>query len=145
MVRHSRFARYDTAFKGVTWERCKSRPWKVYVLVDPLDCTARYVGVTRNPKQRRMQHRSVSSSASPEMTKWKASLASYGALPLMAVIDSASSFELAMAAESRWIHYYACRGKLYNILDFGSIATSKALKEPTHGELGSALRALRRR
>ena len=135
-----RFPKFDAAFPGLG--RVLTSPVKlgavyVYLLVDPIDQTVRYVGTTQNPFRREAQHRDPKKwSQTRTFDTWRADTPAFQFL----VVDSGSLQQRAYL-EQGWISYYRARGHLYNVLDGGAREYQRYLEKTQPG----AKKAKRRR
>lgn len=87
----------------------------IYALVDPRDGLHRYVGRSRNPKQRYGAHVAICSPwRRPENRRkdaWIRELHALGLRPLLVILESCAVMK-APAAEEKWIERY--RPDLFN-------------------------------
>lgn len=76
--------------------------YKIYKLIDPIDNSIRYVGLTINSlKQRLKSHRNERSKS--HKTFWIQSLKAQGKSPIIELIETTDSYELACEKEIYWI------------------------------------------
>jgi DNA-binding XRE family transcriptional regulator len=81
----------------------------VYLHVDPLDKSERYVGITINLKMRLYQHMH-DTSTNPDKIAWLQGLKAQGLKPEVQVLEECRDPEHAREREIYWIGYYIERG-----------------------------------
>jgi hypothetical protein len=87
--------------------------YNVYHLVDPRDKSVRYVGMTKNPKNRLRSHIAEAKERNnTSKKKWIRELLSLGMQPVMAVVGMAPS-----EIEARAIESHECQRNLSTILN----------------------------
>jgi hypothetical protein len=74
----------------------------VYALVDPVDGTVRYIGRTRDTKQRLTGHLCARPSSNRRRYKWIRELKKRGLVPRVVVLERCK-LRKAPAAEEQWI------------------------------------------
>ncbi len=75
--------------------------YSTYALVDPITTKVRYVGMTKNLKQRYTQHRKQ---------PWIQELLKKGMSPILDILDADIALELAKEREQYWIHKFEGEG-----------------------------------
>lgn len=81
----------------------------VYRIIDPRDNFPFYIGITKHPNVRYVQHTGGSEGAKAERIQ---SIRSDGQEPIFEVIESWEKRKDALNRESHWIQYYTNRGIL---------------------------------
>lgn len=76
----------------------------LYALLDPITLTIRYVGCTEDLGGRFWTHVMHAGEDPPEKGRWMARLLLKGELPHLVVLDEFSNRQIALLAESVWIH-----------------------------------------
>jgi hypothetical protein len=97
-----------------------SKPWLIYVLIDPRDGRVRYVGWTINLRQRLRDHMKPSRlSGNQRRDRWLASLIADGFYPRVETVEHGDGQGHA-EAECKWITHYRSLGfELTNLTDGG--------------------------
>lgn len=89
----------------------------VYLHIDPLDKSEKYVGVTRNLKARLLQHMRDTFN-NPDKNAWLQGLKAQGLEPEVKILEECATFEQARDREKYWIRYYVEHGAcLLNVSD----------------------------
>ena len=101
----------------------------IYILFDAREPTKiRYVGQTKDPKSRRLSHRSPGSRSISPVAHWSRHVMRAGGSVELHVIDWAEDWE---AAEKHWIAHYGAQGaKLLNVEAGGLGSWAKNGKKP---------------
>lgn len=81
----------------------------IYILIDPVQNTIRYVGKTNNPDERFKNHKNKSRDKNTHKRNWINKLRSIGFKPEMEIIDEVSVSEWKYW-EKFWIGYFKCLG-----------------------------------
>ena len=77
-------------------------PYVIYVLLDPRDTTARYVGMTNDLTERFIQHIRMG-EVNTEKNMWILDLKNVGLLPICRTVQVCQSEREAREAERKWI------------------------------------------
>jgi|SRR6266571_3174639 len=88
----------------------------VYALIDPRDQTIRYIGMSRQPKLRLIEHRHFKQHR--QRHDWMAELQQQQLEPIIHIIEEVhDTRRYAYTRETYWIHQYAAQGApLLNVL-----------------------------
>ncbi len=88
----------------------------IYALIDPFDNAIKYIGRTRNPKERYNAHfSSTYGDGTKEKCNWIQDLRTKGLRPIMKIIEESLTKEIAHERERYWIRFHHKQGcKLYN-------------------------------
>ena len=91
-------------------------PYYVYALIDPRDRTIRYIGMSRQPKLRLIEHRHFKQHR--QRHDWIAELQQQQLEPIIHIIEEVhDTRRYAYTRETYWIHQYAAQGApLLNVL-----------------------------
>jgi hypothetical protein len=76
--------------------------WAVYALVDPRDQTMRYIGVTKHPERREVDHYQDEENNQRKID-WIAGLRAAGLRPIMRQLEVVDGKQAAEAREAQWI------------------------------------------
>src|SRR3990167_111157 len=97
-------------------ERVETAAFSVYVLIDPRDGSIRYVGQTRNLRQREAAHALPEKAGSDALrAAWVTKLRSLGLFPRLKVISEHASEDAARDAEQAAIRsYHRAGANLFN-------------------------------
>lgn len=88
-------------------------PVRVYLLLDPVEYTVRYVGISVNPEKRLDQHMK-GGQGRPEMREWIRNLEAMGMRPEVKVVSWCTPDQWAHQ-ERLWIKWIRGQGAIYNI------------------------------
>jgi hypothetical protein len=118
--------------------------WFIYGLVDPLSDQVRYVGASKNPQKRLLEHLAPSQLKKPiEKNRWLKELLSQGHRPRVIIIEKASELEWE-EKEKFWIEHFESIGiKLTNQLPGGiggPTALGKTYSPEHRAKIAEALR-----
>lgn len=92
----------------------EKRMWKIYALVDPLDCNVRYIGMSKNAKRRLRQHLHMLDK-NERKNAWIDNLRGWGLVPELRIIETIDNLTLAKEREQYWIRHYSQGGLLTNL------------------------------
>lgn len=81
----------------------------VYVLIDPTDHLVYYVGQTRNPRVRFVQHLTTRHHKGTK-AEWLRRLEQQGQRPQMQILELVKGEEAALAKEKEWIRHFTEKG-----------------------------------
>jgi hypothetical protein len=103
---------------------------EIYVLLDPLDNTVRYVGASWHARTRFRKHKDPNYPDNNwELTKWKTDVRNSFRYAVIASVDPGVWED----AERAWIAYYRQRGHVYNIEE-GGISPRRAAEKAQRRE-----------
>lgn len=80
--------------------------YSIYALIDPVDESVRYIGMSAQPEIRLAYHLAGSFG---RKLHWIQDLRSQGLLPVLEILETTDSKQYAYDREGYWIHYYAKR------------------------------------
>jgi hypothetical protein len=100
-------------------------PYHIYVLYDLRTKVVKYVGVTRDVKQRLSEHLNKD-HGNRLLRIWKSSLTEDNKFVIMALVDSAKCYNWSQAEKS-WIRYYRSLGFIFNIHEGGTIEENEPI------------------
>ena len=84
--------------------------YSIYLLIDPRDNAVRYVGTSRNPRQRWYQHNQCT-DGSPEKIAWIKELKHLHLKPVLTIIETIhGDLRQAWPREKYWIEFYIAQG-----------------------------------
>lgn len=86
-------------------------PYNIYALLDPRDDSIRYIGMTRDLKDRVSRHMANIEHASPEKHAWIADLKAHGLECVPWELEQVSSKKDAERREQWWIRYCLSGGE----------------------------------
>lgn len=88
----------------------------IYILKCPIDGLIKYVGLTKNPKKRKSQHRCYSENTDRNFryNSWKRKLKEVGQRPIFEIIEETQICNLS-DREIYWISFYKQNFDIFNL------------------------------
>lgn len=80
--------------------------YSIYTLSDPRDNSVRYVGLSKNAYKRYGSHLLNLESNNTPKDHWVTELLNLGILPVLNVIETVETHDMAEEREHYWIHFY---------------------------------------
>jgi hypothetical protein len=117
------------------------KPRSIYVLIDPRDNQARYVGCSGRVRARKNEHKSQARKSRTAKAAWLRELAGLGLEPVVQVLESpVADWE---EAEQRWIASYRQSGApLLNQTDGGAGSPGYVMPEEERRRVGERTKAI---